>query len=136
MAKLPALQALLNLIASLLIVAGYINIRRGDRGRHRLLMIAALTVSALFLISYLYYHSQVGYLPFAGVGIIRPIYFTVLATHVILAALMVPIVLVTVALAAVGRHSLHKRVARWTLPIWLYVSLTGVLVFLMVSNIG
>ena len=94
-------------------------------------MITALAVSTVFLISYLTYHAQVGYMPFAGQGIIRPFYFTMLASHVILAAVMVPMVLVTVAFAGLGNFNKHPRIARWTLPVWLYVSVTGVLIYLL-----
>jgi len=92
-------------------------------------MISSLITSAIFMTSYLTYHASVGYLPFAGSGAIRPIYFTMLASHIILAALIVPMVLLTVTFAAKGNFKIHPRIARWTLPFWLYVSVSGVLVY-------
>jgi len=94
-------------------------------------MVAALVVSGLFMVSYLTYHAAVGYMPFAGQGIIRPFYFTLLASHVILAAVIVPLVLVTVFFAIRGNFIRHPRLARWTLPLWLYVSLSGVVIYLL-----
>ena len=94
-------------------------------------MISALAVSAVFMVSYLTYHAHVGYMPFAGQGLIRPIYFTMLASHVILAAVIVPLVLATVFLAINGKFDIHPRVARWTLPMWLYVSVSGVLIYIL-----
>ncbi len=94
-------------------------------------MITALLISTVFMVSYLTYHAKVGYMPFAGQGIIRPFYFTMLASHVILAAVMVPVVLLTLALAMLGNFNKHPRVARWTLPVWLYVSVTGVLIYIL-----
>jgi len=98
-------------------------------------MISALAVSTLFFIFYLYYHSVVGNIPFAGQGAIRPIYFTVLITHVVLAAAIVPLVLTTVSFVVRGKFYKHRMVARWTLPIWLYVSVTGVLIYLLAFHI-
>ena len=94
-------------------------------------MIGALAVSACFMVVYLYYHWLIGNVPFAGTGIVRPVYFTVLASHVILAAVLLPLALVTAGLALAGRTAPHRKVARWTLPIWLYVSLSGVAVYWM-----
>ena len=99
------------------------------------LMIAALFVSSLFLVFYLYYHYQVGNIPFAGQGMIRPVFFSLLASHVILAALMVPMILATVIRALRGRFDDHRRIARWTLPVWIYVSVTGVLIYLLAFQI-
>ncbi len=132
---LPHFQAVLNTLSAILLVMGYTFIRSGNRDAHRLCMVAALIVSTVFLASYLTYHAQVGYLPFTGQGIIRPFYFTILASHVILAAVMVPMVLVTVTFALLGNFSKHPRVARWTLPVWLYVSVTGVLVYLLAFHV-
>lgn len=98
-------------------------------------MIVALIVSTLFLIAYLYYHSQVGNLKFAGQGLIRPIYFSILASHILLAALIVPLILVTVSYALKGNFAVHRRYARWTLPLWIYVSVTGVIVYLLAFHI-
>jgi len=126
---LPHLQAVLNATAALLLCVGYYYIRRQRRDLHRRCMIGALIVSTIFMVSYLTYHAHVGYMPFAGRGLIRPFYFTLLASHVILAALIVPLVLVTVLLAARGNFNWHPRVARWTLPLWIYVSISGVIVY-------
>ncbi len=128
---LPHFQAILNSASALALALAYLAIRRGDRGTHRLLMIAALAVSGVFLVSYLYYHAQVGYAPFEGQGWIRPLYFTLLASHIVLAAAIVPLVLATVYLAARGNFTRHPRVARWALPAWLYVSVSGVAVYLL-----
>src|SRR4030095_16348768 len=128
---LPALNATLNAISTVLLVTGYIFIRRRDRRKHKACMIAALTTSAMFLTSYVIYHAQVGSVPFKGTGWIRTVYFAVLIPHVILAAAIVPPVLITVSRAASSRYDKHRRSARWTLPVWLYVSITGVIVYLM-----
>lgn len=128
---LPALNATLNAIASAFLVAGYVFIRRGDITRHRACMIGALTMSGLFLTSYVIYHLQVGSVPFRGTGWIRTVYFAVLIPHIILAAAIVPLVLLTVSRALSRRFDRHRAVARWTLPLWLYVSVTGVIVYLM-----
>jgi uncharacterized membrane protein YozB (DUF420 family) len=128
---LPHFQAALNTLATMLLACGYHFVRRGQRGRHRLCMIAALGVSSLFMISYLTYHAAVGYMPFAGQGLIRPFYFTLLASHIILAAAIVPLVLITVYHALRGNFSQHPRYARWTLPLWLYVSVSGVAIYLL-----
>ena len=128
---LPALNATLNAIASVLLITGYVFIRRGERQKHKACMIAALGVSGLFLTSYVIYHAQVGSVPFRGTGWIRTVYFAVLIPHVILAAAIVPPVLITVSRALSARYDKHRRIARWTLPIWLYVSVTGVIVYWM-----
>lgn len=132
---LPPLQAALNLAAALLAGTAYFFVRRGNRAAHKVLMIAALIVSTLFLVSYLYYHYQVGNIPFAGRQTIRLIYFSVLASHVILAVIMVPMILAVVTFAVQGRFDMHRRVARWTLPVWIYVSVTGVLIYLLAYEI-
>lgn len=128
---LPALNASLNAISSVLLVTGWVFIRRGDRRKHKACMIAALVASALFLTSYVIYHAQVGSVPFTGTGWIRTVYFAVLIPHVILAAAIVPPVLITVSRALSAKYDKHRRIARWTLPLWLYVSVTGVIVYLM-----
>jgi uncharacterized membrane protein YozB (DUF420 family) len=128
---LPALNATLNAISTVLLLTGYVFIRRGDRRRHKTCMIAALVTSALFLTSYVIYHSQVGSVPFKGTGWIRTVYFGVLIPHVILAAAIVPPVLMTVSRALSAKYDKHRRIARWTLPLWLYVSVTGVIVYVM-----
>lgn len=110
---------------------GYISIRRRDVTAHKACMIAAFGVSTLFLISYVTYHVHVGSVRFTGTGWIRPVYFTILISHIVLAAAVLPLALVTLYRAARGRFEAHRRIARWTLPIWLYVSVTGVVVYLM-----
>jgi uncharacterized membrane protein YozB (DUF420 family) len=130
-ADLPALNATLNGIATLLLITGWVLIKRGERQKHRACMIAALAVSALFLTSYVIYHLQVGSVPFKGTGWIRTVYFAVLIPHVILAAAIVPPVLITASRGLTARYDKHRRIARWTLPVWLYVSVTGVIVYLM-----
>jgi len=115
----------------LLLAGGYYFILRKRRGPHRNCMGGALALSTVFMVSYLTYHAAVGYMPFAGQGMIRPLYFTLLASHVILAAVIVPLVLVTVFFALRGNFLRHPRVARWTLPLWLYVSVSGVAVYLL-----
>lgn len=129
--SLPALNATLNGTATILLLAGYICIRRGMRRAHRALMIAAFATSALFLTSYLIYHAQVGSRPFNGTGPIRIVYFTVLISHIVLAAVIPPLAGVTLVLGLRGRLHRHVRVARWALPLWLYVSVTGILVYWM-----
>ena len=128
---LPPLQAALNMTAACLAGAAYFFVRRRNRAVHKTLMITALVVSSLFLVFYLYYHYQVGNIPFAGKGAIRPIYFSVLASHVVLAILMVPMILAAVTFAVQGRFDRHLRIARWTLLVWVYVSVTGVLIYLL-----
>jgi uncharacterized membrane protein YozB (DUF420 family) len=132
---LPAVNATLNAIATVFLVLGWVFIRRGAVQRHRLMMIAALVCSALFLASYLVYHYHAGSRPFTGTGPIRAVYFTILITHVILAMAIVPMVLMTVVHAWRERFDRHRRIARWTLPLWLYVSVTGVLVYLMLYQL-
>lgn len=132
---LPPLQAGLNTLSALLLGCGYFFIRRKNRAAHRLCMSSALFVSFLFTLSYLYYHAQVGNVAFAGQGIIRPFYFTILASHVILAALTVPLVLATVWQIIRGQPEKHRWLARWTLPVWLYVSVTGVMIYIMAFHI-
>jgi uncharacterized membrane protein YozB (DUF420 family) len=128
---LPHFQALLNTAATLLLATGYYFIRNAKPDLHRACMAAALVISSLFMVSYLTYHARVGYMPFAGQGIIRPFYFTLLASHVILAAAIVPLVLTTVFFAIVGNFNRHPRLARWTLPLWLYVSVSGVVIYIL-----
>jgi putative membrane protein len=134
-AILPPVQASLNITAATLMTTGYYFIRNGNRSAHKACMISALAVSTLFFIFYLYYHSVVGNIPFAGEGMIRPIYFTVLTTHVILAAAIVPLVITTVVFVLRGKFDRHRKIARWTLPIWLYVSVTGVVIYLLAFHI-
>ena len=128
---LPAVNATLNGISTMFLAVGWVFIRRGDIPRHRFCMIAAFATSALFLTSYLVYHANVGSVPFQGQGNIRSVYFAILITHIILAALILPLALMTLSRALSRRFDRHRRIARWTLPIWLYVSVTGVVIYLM-----
>ena len=128
---LPVLNASLNASSFVLLTAGWFLIKSGRRQAHKWCMIAALAVSAAFLTSYVIYHLNVGSVPFKRTGWIRTVYFAVLVPHVILAAAIVPMILVTVSRALSNRFDKHKKIARWTLPLWLYVSVTGVIVYLM-----
>lgn len=128
---LPTLNATLNGTAAVLLTVGYLQIRRRRKEVHRAFMIAAFVASALFLVSYTVYHAQSGSRPFTGHGAVRLLYFAILISHVVLAAAVLPLSLVTLWRAWNGRFTAHARLARWTLPIWLYVSVTGVIVYLM-----
>ena len=132
---LPHLNAALNATSFLLLVAGLYNIRRGNVSAHRKLMLSALAVSCLFLVSYVAYHAQHGSVRFQGEGAVRAVYFVILVTHVVLAAAIVPLVAVTLRRALRGDFARHRRLARWTYPIWLYVSVTGVVVYLMLYHL-
>jgi uncharacterized membrane protein YozB (DUF420 family) len=128
---LPALNATLNATAAVLLSIGYVLIRKGRIETHRKVMLAAFTTSVLFLVSYLVYHANVGSKHFPGSGAMRTIYLTILLTHTVLAAAIVPLVLVTLSRALSARYDRHRTIARWTFPIWLYVSVTGVVVYWM-----
>ena len=130
---LPAINASLNLISTVFISAGWYLIRRGYWRRHVACMIPALISSTLFLVGYLVYHAHVGERSthFTAQGIIRPIYFTMLTSHILLAFVTLPLVIITLVPVFRRRWDRHRRIARWTMPIWLYVSVTGVLVYLM-----
>ena len=130
-ADLPALNATLNGIAAVFLLTGYVLIKRGERDLHKKCMLGALTASALFLTSYVIYHANAGSRPFAGHGTARVVYFAILITHVVLAAAILPLALVTTARGLRSQFGRHVRIARWTLPIWLYVSVTGVVIYLM-----
>ena len=132
---LPHLNAALNATSFLLLVAAFIQIRRGNVNGHRRLMLSAVAVSVLFLVSYVVYHANYGSVRFQGQGTVRTVYFVILITHVILAAAIVPLVAVTLRRALRGDFPLHRRIARWTYPIWLYVSVTGVIVYLMLYHL-
>jgi uncharacterized membrane protein YozB (DUF420 family) len=134
-ADLPALNATLNGIAACFLVAGYAFIRRGRRDLHKRMMLAALTTSALFLVSYVIYHANAGSRPFEGQGVVRFIYFTILISHVVLAALILPLALVTTARGLRAQYDRHVRIARWTFPLWLYVSVTGVVIYVMLYQL-
>jgi uncharacterized membrane protein YozB (DUF420 family) len=127
--------AILNTLSATFVSFGYINIRKQNKAVHKACMITALTISTIFMIFYLYYHAKVGYIPFAGQGDIRYLYFSLLASHVILAAIVFPLVLITAGLTVRSKFSIHKRIARWTLPIWLYVSVSGVAIYVMSFHI-
>jgi uncharacterized membrane protein YozB (DUF420 family) len=131
LSDLPALNATLNATSAVLLVIGYALIRRGHIRRHRAVMIAACVTSTLFLTSYVIYHANIGSKPFPGRGPVRVVYFTILLTHVLLAISVLPLAFVTLARGLRGRFDRHVAVARWTFPIWLYVSVTGVIVYLM-----
>ena len=133
---LPALNAILNSLAAVLLLVGYALIRQGRKDAHRNVMIAALACSVLFLTSYLYYHYQVGSVRFQGTGQARTLYFAVLLTHTVLAAAVPFLAAITVIYAWRKRWAKHAALARWTLPIWLYVSVTGVLVYLMLYQMS
>lgn len=128
---LPAVNATLNTISAFLLVIGYVLIRRGQAQQHRLCMLAAFVTSALFLASYVIYHLNVGSVAFTGQGTIRIVYFTILISHIILAIIILPMVIVTLRRALRGQLESHRRIAKWTLPLWLYVSVTGVVVYWM-----
>ena len=132
---LPHLNAGLNATSFALLLAGFFFIRRGRVAAHRAAMVAALAVSGLFLASYVVYHYNYGSVRFTGQGTVRTVYFVILITHVILAAAIVPLVLLTVTRAARGDYARHRRIARWTYPLWLYVSITGVVVYLMLYRL-
>jgi uncharacterized membrane protein YozB (DUF420 family) len=129
--SLPLVNALLNSLATILLVSGYVAIRRRKIQVHRALMLAAFGTSVLFLISYLIYHAHVGSRPFPGRGPIRTVYFTILISHIVLAAVIPPLAAVTLWQALRDRFDRHRRIARWTLPLWLYVSVTGIAVYWM-----
>ena len=130
-ADLPAVNATLNAVSAILLMAGYLLIRQRRITEHRRIMLAAFATSTMFLVSYLVYHANVGSRPFNGVGPIRIVYFTILVSHIILAAAILPLALITLFRALGARFDAHRRIARWTLPIWLYVSVTGVVVYVM-----
>ena len=135
LSDLPALNATLNGSAAILLLIGYRFIRRGEIQRHRATMLSACAVSTAFLTSYVIYHANVGSKPFTGQGPIRIVYFAILLTHVLLAATVLPLALVTVIRGLRGRFDRHRAIARWTFPIWLYVSVTGVVVYLMLYQL-
>ena len=135
-AALPVLNALLNGASAALLTAGWLFVRRRRIAAHRACMLGAFCVSVLFLVSYVAYHALAGSRPFAGQGWVRALYFAVLVPHIVLAAAMVPFVLTTLYRALRGDFARHARLARWTLPVWLYVSITGVLVYWLLYHLG
>ena len=128
---LPAVNATLNAISGVLLIVAYLLIRSRRIEQHRRVMIAAFATSSLFLICYLVYHAQVGSVRFTRQGFVRPLYYTILVTHVTLAAAVLPLAIVTLSRGLNARYEQHRRIARWTFPIWLYVSVTGVLVYVL-----
>ena len=130
-ALLPTLNAALNAISGIFLVTGYTLIRKGRINAHRNAMLGAFGSSTLFLISYVIYHAQAGSRPFTGQGAIRFVYFAILISHVLLAAAILPMAISTLSRGLRGRYAEHKRIARWTFPTWMYVSVTGVVVYLM-----
>ena len=135
LSDLPALNASLNATSAVLLMTGYVFIRKGHVRRHRAAMIAACIVSTLFLTSYVIYHANIGSRPFTGAGPIRAVYFTILITHVVLAAAVPPLALITLWRGLRARFDKHVAIARWTFPIWMYVSVTGVIVYLMLYRL-
>ena len=128
---LPAINATLNALSGVLLLIAYVLIKARRIEQHRKVMIAAFATSSLFLICYLVYHAQVGSVRFTRHGFVRPLYFSILITHVTLAALVLPLAIVTLTRGLGARYLQHRSIARWTLPIWLYVSVTGVLVYVL-----
>ena len=131
----PAINATLNGASAVLILTGRGLIKRGKIAAHRACMIAAVVASCLFLVCYLYYHAHAGVIHFQGQGLVRPVYFSILITHTILAAVIVPLVIITLARAWRGRFDRHRALARWTFPVWLYVSITGVVIYFLLYRL-
>lgn len=132
---MPALNAALNGVCAILLIYGYTLIRRGRKAGHRRVMITAFAVSVAFLVSYLTYHAQVGSVRFPRTGAIRTVYLSILFTHTVLAAAVPVLAIVTLTRALKGKFARHRAIARWTLPIWLYVSVTGVVVYWMLYRL-
>ena len=130
-----ALNASLNGISAILLTGGYAAIRAGKRNVHKYFMVSAFGVSTVFLTSYLIYHYRVGHVVFAGQGWIRPVYFALLISHTVLAIVIVPLILITLRRAWLEKFDKHRLIARWTLPLWFYVCVTGVIVYLMLYQI-
>ncbi|MGB2625476.1 MAG: DUF420 domain-containing protein [Candidatus Acidiferrum sp.] len=130
-----ALNATLNGTSAVLLAGGYAAIRNGKIALHKKFMVSAFAVSTVFLISYLVYHYQVGHVRFQGQGWIRPVYFTLLISHTVLAIVIVPMILVTLRRAWREQYDKHRIIARWTWPLWMYVSVTGVIVYLLLYQV-
>lgn len=133
--SLAPLDAVLNATAGILLIAGFIAIRRHNVRAHRALMLSAFAVSIAFLISYCTFHYHIGDVRFEGQGTVRPVYFTILISHIVLATAIVPLALITLIRALRGRFVKHRAIARWTLPLWVYVSVTGVVVYVMLFKL-
>ena len=134
-ANLPTLNAALNSLSACLLIMGYVEIRRGNRERHKRWMIGALAASILFLVSYLIYHAEVGSIPYPHHDWTRPVYFAILIPHILLAAANVPFVLIIVRRAWRGDFERHRRLARWVWPSWMFVSVTGVIIYFMLYHL-
>ena len=132
---LPTINGTLNLLSTLFLLLGYIHIKKGNRATHKKFMITALVSSGLFLIFYLIYHSQVGSVPYPDYDWTRPVYFAVLIPHTILAALMSPFIVIAVWFAFRGKFENHRRIVRWLWPVWIYVSISGVVIYMMLYGI-
>ena len=132
---LPAVNATLNATSAIFLTTGYVFIRRGNSALHKRCMLAALTSSALFLTCYVIYHANTGSRPFPGTGVARLVYFTILISHVLLAVTILPLALMTASRGLRAQYERHVRIARWTLPLWLYVSVTGVVIYLMLYQL-
>jgi len=135
-AVLPTLNAFLNGASAVLLLAGWRFVRQRRIAAHRACMLGAFVVSTLFLICYVVYHAHAGSRPFTGQGWIRPVYFAILLSHTVLAAAIVPLAIITLRRGLRRKHPAHERIARWTLPIWFYVSVTGVIVYLMLYHLA
>lgn len=135
LADLPALNATLNGISAILLTIGYVLIRQGRVTLHKRCMLTALATSTLFLTSYVIYHANTGSRPFPGIGPIRYVYFSILISHVLLAITIVPLALITASRGLRAQYDRHVKIARWTLPLWLYVSVTGVVIYLMLYQL-
>ena len=134
--NLSAVNAALNSLSTVFLLLGFREIRARNFSKHMRFMIAAFITSALFLVSYIVYHHFVGDTPFTGQGFIRPVYFFILISHIVLSIFVVPLVLSSFLFAFSGKFSTHRKVSKWTFPIWLYVSVTGVMVFFMLKFFG
>ena len=135
LSSLPAVNAVLNATSAVLLITGWLFIRRRKIAAHKVCMLSAFGVSMIFLTSYVYYHAHVGSIAFTGAGWVRPVYFGILLTHTALAAIVPFLALVTIYRALRGQYERHRRIARVTLPIWLYVSVTGVVIYVMLYHL-
>lgn len=131
--KLPALNATLNSIATVFLILGFLEIKKRNFDRHMQFMIGSFLMSTLFLVSYVIYHNFIGHTPFPGTGLIRPVYFFILITHIILSTAVVPLILGSFYLAFSGKFSAHRKLSKYTFPVWLYVSVTGVVIFFILN---
>lgn len=132
---LPSVNATLNGAASIFLALGYVFVRKRKLAEHKACMLTACGVSAAFLVTYLMHHARAGSVPFTGTGPIRTVYFAILIPHIVLAAVIVPLALLTVYRGWTGRYELHRRVARWTFPLWMFVSISGVVVYFMLYHL-